>query len=446
MVPSTDAESARAARDNELVHLLHPDLVGTVRGKAVRVADLDAAIADGIRWTPANVTMTPQNVVADGNPFGARGEVRLHPDPETEVRIAIDDVPPLHLMLCDARDGDGAPWAACVRALLRRTLDDLEAETGLRVVAAFEHEFQLLPLADPRTQPYSLTAARLVEPFPSRLVEALDCAGIEPQMLIAEYGPSQYEITCAPAHGVAAADRALLVRAIVRELALRSEARATFSPITDPEGVGNGVHVHLSFVDRDGAPALADASRPSGLSETAGRFVAGVLSSVRGLIAFTAPSPISAIRLGPHRWSTAHAFLGRVDREALVRIPGQRPGAGGAELSIEFRAADAAAAPHLALAAIVRAGLAGVVAGLEEAPVVDEDIVDLDGDELARRGIAALPVDLEEALSAAGDAAGPFADWLPEPLWKAYLAVKRTELAAAEAEPGDVMATYRDFY
>src|SRR5581483_3294803 len=47
--------------------------------------------------------------------------------------------------------------------------------------------------------------------------------------------------------GLSAADEASIVRELVREVARRQGWRATFAPILDPEGSGNGLHIHLSF-------------------------------------------------------------------------------------------------------------------------------------------------------------------------------------------------------
>src|SRR3712207_7422844 len=51
--------------------------------------------------------------------------------------------------------------------------------------------------------------------------------------------------------GLAAADRAATMKEVVREAARVLGYRASFAPMADPEGVGNGVHVHMSLVDTD---------------------------------------------------------------------------------------------------------------------------------------------------------------------------------------------------
>ena len=179
-----------------------------------------------------------------------------------------------------------------------------------------------------------------------------------------EYGPRQYEVTYAPAVGVTSADRAVIVRELARAAARVLGHRISFSPAVTPDIVGNGVHVHMSLVDLSGWPVMYDADAPHGLSETGGRFVAGILHHATALCAVTAPSVISYLRLVPHRWSAAWSNAGFRDREACVRICPvvEAPGVPIApQFNIEFRAADATASPYLALGALVYAGLDGIL-------------------------------------------------------------------------------------
>src|SRR3712207_2762199 len=218
-----------------------------------------------------------------------------------------------------------------------------------------------------------------------------------------EYGQGQFEIPWAPAGGVAAADRAAALREVVREVARTLGYRASFAPMADPEGVGNGVHVHMSLVDAGGHPVFYDPDRPGRLSTTAARFAAGILEHLPALCALTAPSVVSYLRLGPHHWSAGFGSVSERDREATIRIPPTTDFAGAdpaRQFNLEFRAADAAACPHLALAVLVLAGLRGIREELPEPPLVEGDPSELDEAERRRLGIRPLPASLEEALEA----------------------------------------------
>src|SRR5262249_37777295 len=160
---------------------------------------------------------------------------------------------------------------------LRGAVAALEQHAGLTVQASFEHEFQLLR-DGPSPIGFSLSALRAGEPFATRLMDALAQAGAEPERFFAEYASHQFEVPVAPAPAQAAADRAIVLREVVREVARREGERATFVPLLDPEEAGNGVHLHLSLANGEGKPVLYDAGGAGGLSEVGGRFAAGVLA------------------------------------------------------------------------------------------------------------------------------------------------------------------------
>lgn len=425
-----------------LTALVCCDLGAIVRGRAVPTAELDTHLAAGVGWVPANLSITPLGTLAERTPFDSTGDLRLLPDPATRAQAT-----PLDLVLCDLVDTDGGPWECCPRSFLRGALDDLRTELGARLQASFEHEFQLPPPdASPSAAPFSLAALRAAEPFPAAVMGALGEAGAQPERVFAEFAPHQFELPVRAAEGLAAADRAVVLREVVRDVARRQGLQATFTPLLHPEEPGNGVHVHFNLLDAAGDSLLYDPSRPASLSELGGSFAAGILRHAGALSALTAPSPVSAARLRPHRWSAGAVCLAPGNREALLRIPplvtlgGGDPGR---QLRLEYRAADAAANPHLALGALVRAGLEGVRAGLPTPPLLEGDPSRLRGAEAERFGVGALPASLGEALAAlAGDETAR--GWCPPLLYEAYVGVKQAELDAAAADP-DLATTCRRY-
>src|SRR5215210_3216526 len=278
---------------------------------------------------------------------------------------------------------------------------------------------------------------------------ALRGAGLEPEAFLPEYGAAQYEVPCAPAEGVAAADRAAAMREVTREAARRLGYRASFAPMSDPEGVGNGVHVHLSLVDLEGQPIFYDPDRRGGLGLAGARFAAGILSHLPALCAFTAPSVISYLRLRPHHWSAGFGTICERDREATIRIPplvGPSGGDPARQFNLEFRAADAAACPHLALAVLVLAGLGGLLEELPEPTLLQGDPSELGEEERERLGVRPLPNSLEEALEAL-ESDAVVRSWFSSDLWDCYLSVKRTEISLLEgAKPREACERYLRVY
>jgi len=455
------AGAGEPAGADDLIALVCCDLGAIVRGRAVRANELDEHLRAGIGWVPANHALTPLGPVAEPNPFGSTGDLRLLPDASTRVLVEPDGAAgALELLLCDIVETDGQPWECCTRSFLREVLLELERELGARLVASFEHEFQLVAPGDadgapsisgsePPALPFSLEALRQAEPFPRRAMGALVQAGVEPERIFAEYAPHQFEIPVAAAEGVASADRAVVLREVVREVARRHGTRASFAPLNDPEQAGNGVHIHLSLLDADGGPLLHDAARPAGLSELGGRFAAGILRHARALSALTAASPVSGARLQPHRWSAGAVCLAQRNREALLRIPpvielADVDAAG--QLRLEYRGADASANPHLALGAIVRAGVEGVRAQLPAPAILDRDPAQLDAEEAERFGVGALPATLDEALRALADD-DTVRGWMTPLLYDAYTSVKRAELdAATDVDLEELCGRYASIY
>ncbi|CAN5265028.1 glutamine synthetase [soil metagenome] len=436
-------------RDDELVMFLYADLSGVCRGRAFAAADLQERLRTGVGWVPADQAVTPLGPIADPNPWGSTGDLRLLPDPDTRVRVDLrDDAAPLHFYLCDAVRTDGVPWDACVRDFLKRALDELDAE-GLRLDAAFEQEFHLSDPAAQAAPGFSMEAFRGAEPFCSQLMRALALGEQEAETLLPEYGRSQFEVTVRPAPALPAADRAVMVREVVRDVARRVGRRATFTPIVDPADVGNGVHVHYSLRDLSGRQVTYDPERPAGVSATAASFTAGVLRHLPALCALTAPSVVSYQRLTPHRWSAAYVCWGERNREAAVRVAPFLEVAGSdpaASLNLEYRPADAAASPHLALGAIVRAGLEGLREGLEPPPLVDTDPSELSDDDRARLGVHRLPGSLREALGALA-ADEVVRSWFPPDLLGCYESMKRTEIdLLADVDVAEACERYRRVY
>lgn len=205
----------------------------------------------------------------------------------------------------------------------------------------------------------------------------------------------------APSGGVTAADRAVVLREIVREITRNRGWRSSFAPKTAVDGVGNGVHIHFSFCDAHGKPATYDPDKPGNVSDAAAQFVAGILAHLPALTAFTAPSPVSYLRLQPHHWSSSYTWFGDRDRESSLRIcPVNRIGDAdpAAAFNIEYRPADATACPHLALAVIVRAGLEGLRGKFPRPPLFSGDPALLTQSERDRLGLRRLPQSLAQAL------------------------------------------------
>ncbi len=304
----------------ELVFVATCDISGHVRGKGFPARELPGRLKKGIGWTGSNLMMSPAGPIWD-TPFGTAGDFMIVPDPGAEVRVDFADGSAVeHFFLGDICTTDGKPWECCPRDFLRRAALELEEVAGLRAIAAFEQEFIYTGTDDRPGDAYALGAFRRQGNFGEAFIAALRAAGPVPDSFLAEYGARQFEVTVAPQPALTAADHAVITREMARAAAHRLGHRAVFSPKPDPEGVGSGVHIHMSLWDGAGRPATYHAGETMDLSKAAQHFCAGILHHMPAICAVTAPSPVSYLRLVPNRWAPTVIDLVRQDRGACLRI------------------------------------------------------------------------------------------------------------------------------
>jgi glutamine synthetase len=430
----------------ELIFAATCDISGHVRGKAFPARDLPDRLLRGVGWTPTNIMISALGPIWD-TPFATVGDLMLLPDSSTEVRVDFEDgSAPEHLILGDLRRTDGTPWECCPREFLRRAVAALASE-GYQLRAAFEQEFVYTGLEAFPASPYSLAAFRQQASFGAMLMAALRAAGYTPETFLAEYGPRQFEVTVAPAKALAAADHAVTTRELARAAAFRLGHRAIFSPMIEPDGTGNGVHIHMSLCGKEDQSITYEAGRPYNLSPPAANFFAGILEHLPALCAVTAPSPVSYLRLTPNRWAPTRADIAVQDRAASLRVC---PVFGAADdksiadqFNVEFRPADATASPYIALAAIIFAGVDGLQRKLELPPDASSA-----SPREAPRAVPArgLPRSLSAALDGLEQSSAASA-WFGPLHFEAYLRAKRAEAAnTKDLDPAVLCARYAAAY
>ncbi len=416
-----------------MIHLCTSDISGKLRGKALPARIVEDGGSAEVGWTPTNVQITCFDGIAD-SPYGALGDLVLVGDVETRVRLDFGDGTPVEdFALGNVMHLDGRPWECCTRSILVDALNGL-ADRGLALIGAFEHEFHLPARQGGKGEGYALSAFRSERLLMETLMAALRQAGLVPETIMKEYGPNQFEVTVKPTDGWDIADQAAILREVARATSEHLGRRLSFAPLIEPGGIGNGVHIHLSFLDEAGNPATYDPKGPNGMSATTSTFIAGVLHHLPSIIAFLAPSIVSYSRLVPHRWSAAFNNLGAQDREAAVRlcpIRSMDETSAAKQFNFEIRASDAAASPHLALAAIIFAGLSGIEAGLPAPNATEEDLSLLSETDLAARGLRRLPTSLGAALDEL-EASDDVRGWFPDGFVDIYLAHKREEIASVD--------------
>ena len=157
-------------------------------------------------------------------------------------------------------------------------------------------------------------------------------------------------------------DHAVLVKYILFNLAEQCGLKITFMPKPLFDNAGSGWHLH-QFLTREGLNVFQDEKGYAELSDTALHYIGGILEHSSALCAFTNPSTNSYKRLvSGFEAPTARTF-GRSNRGAAIRIPSYVSDPQYRRL--EYRPPDLTCNPYLCMAAILMAGIDGIVNSIE---------------------------------------------------------------------------------
>src|SRR2546427_3633497 len=189
------------------------------------------------------------------------------------------------------------------------------------------------------------------------------------------------------------ADQVMTYKYVVKNVARRAGKTVTFMPKPLFADNGSGMHCHQSLW-KDGKPLFAGDGY-AGLSQLALNYIGGLLKHARALSAIIAPTTNSYKRLVPGYEAPVNLAYSRRNRSAACRIP--MYSASPKAKRVEFRPPDPAANPYLAFAAMLMAGLDGVLNKIHPGEPLDKDIYDLSPEEM--KSVPSMPSSLEEALT-----------------------------------------------
>jgi glutamine synthetase len=208
-----------------------------------------------------------------------------------------------------------------------------------------------------------------------------------------EVAAAQHEIATRFNTLVNKADETQILKYVVHNTAARYGKTATFMPKPLIGDNGSGMHVHQSLA-KNGVNLFAG-NLYAGLSETALYYIGGIMKHAKALNAITNPTTNSYKRLIPGFEAPVLLAYSARNRSASIRIPYT---ATPQERRIEVRFPDPAANPYLAFAALMMAGLDGIIHRIHPGDARDQDLYDLPPHELIQ--IPTVAASLEEALHA----------------------------------------------
>ncbi|HXW38734.1 MAG TPA: type I glutamate--ammonia ligase [Acidimicrobiales bacterium] len=230
----------------------------------------------------------------------------------------------------------------------------------------------------------------------SEMILTMEKMGIEIEVQHHEVGTAgQAEIDMRFDTLLAMADKLMLYKYVVKNVARAHGHTATFMPKPIFQDNGSGMHVHSSLWS-GGDPLFFSEIGYAGLSDLGRHYIGGLLAHAPAILAFAAPTTNSYKRLVPGYEAPVNLVYSQRNRSACCRIPlySKSPKA----KRVEFRCPDPSCNPYLAFSAILMAGLDGVMNKIEPPAPVDKDLYDLPPEELAL--VPQVPGSLEESLRA----------------------------------------------
>ena len=259
----------------------------------------------------------------------------------------------------------------CPRGLLKKVLTDAESAGFLPCFSQefewynfaespqsiYEKQFRNLQPITPGMFGYSILRSSLKNQYMTDLFSLLNQFGIPVEGLHTETGPGTYEVAISYSGILEAADRAVLFKTAVKEIAYKHGIMATFMAKINENLPGCGGHVHQSLWDRARKKNLFFDKKDSlNMSETMKHYTAGQLLLLPQLLPLFAPTINSYKRLVEGAWAPTTLTWGVDNRTVALRV------LSGAESScrLETRVIGSDANPYLAMAGALGAGLYGI--------------------------------------------------------------------------------------
>ncbi|MCI1965637.1 MAG: type I glutamate--ammonia ligase [Oscillospiraceae bacterium] len=392
-------EICRLMEENDVsfIRLQFTDITGMMKNVAVTKNQLEKVLSNQCVFDGSSL---------DGFERDAEADMCLHPDRDTFTMLPWR---PAHngvaRFICDVYSPEGEPYDGDPRQILKREVKKAE-QLGMEFLVGPECEFFLFETDDygrPTTQTrdtagyFDLGPIDIGGDIRREICLTLESMGFELEASHHEVAVGQHEIDFKYDTALKTADKIMTFKMAVKSIAHGSGGYATFMPKPLPNVSGSGMHLHMSL--RSGGKNLFDGPDDpagNGLSETAYRFMAGLLAHAKALTAVCSPTVNSYKRLAAGYEAPAHITWSCKNRSPLIRIPSAR----GEGSRIEFRSPDPSANPYLVLACCLAAGLDGIKKKMTLPPATDCDLFDVPEEAIASMGIGTLPLNLMDAAQA----------------------------------------------
>jgi len=354
-----------AAAKTEKVKLAITDIDGVLRGKIISFDKFRSIAEKGFGFCDVVFGWDAQDQAYDNGAF--TGWHTGYPDAVAVVDIStLRRVPwedGLAFFLADFKGSE-----VCPRSLLKKVIGSA-AELGYSAVFSQEFEWfnfragsqvEIFEDLQPLSQGmfgYSILRASQNSDYFHALFDGLKRFDVPLEGLHTETGPGVYEAAIVYADVLEAADRAVLFKSGVKEIASHRGILPTFMAKISETLPGCSGHVHQSLWSADGSANLFyDGGSPTGMSTLMESYIAGQLYCLPHVLPMYAPTVNSYKRLVEGAWAPTTPTWAIDNRTTALRaLPG-----GPSSTRLETRVVGSDANPYLAMAACLATGLYGI--------------------------------------------------------------------------------------
>ena len=366
------------------------DLNGLMRGKRIpadqwpRICGSGNALAMSLFTMDMTCDVWETPVVGFANGFPDCHIFPMHPP------VAVPWEPGVAMCFARAEGMDHGPLTVDPRQALLRQVERANA-MGIDLQVGTELEFYLL---DPDTgRPrdkgndcYGLARAAELEPVLGPMRRELAEMGIPIEQSNPEYAAGQVEVNIRYDSAMIAADRVVMFRSLVKQLAARHGLNATFMAKPFIDESGNGFHLHYSLWS-EGKNIFADAGK---LNDLGRHFLGGMQQRMAEASICGAATVNAYRRRQPLSFCPVNASWGLDNRTVALRVIEGSARA----VRIEKRDAGADCNPYLLMAADIAAGLDGIEGKTEPTAITTGNAYEDDN-------APPIPLDLADAISLA---------------------------------------------
>lgn len=380
------------------VKLAITDIDGILRGKYVHKQKFLSALDDGFGFCDVVFGWDANDSCYEGIDY--TGWHTGYPDAKAKIDLQTfrqtpwdNDVP---FFLADFCDDSDQGLAVCPRSLLK-SIREQAATMGYRACFSQEYEWfnfkespddmqrkayvQPNPIS-PGMYGYSILRASRHADYFNDIFDQLTQFSIPLEGLHTETGPGVYEAAILHTEILEAADRAVLLKTSVKEIAMRHGILPSFMAKWHVNYPGCSGHIHQSLWSLQDDKNVFYDGAGNRISDVMEKYLAGLLHCLPVVLPMYAPTINSYKRLVEGTWAPTTVTWGVDNRTTAARV------LLGSENStrIEFRVPGSDVNAYLAMAACLASGLYGIKNNLDlkTEQTKGNGYTDKNGDVLAR--------------------------------------------------------------